>query len=123
MWLRDASPSPSRWWFGMAAAARPGRCVCWQSPDPENLPGGFRVGSAELSWWYRGEGQSRYLGGSCMADLGRSQLMKYMDQYEAQYRNCVWLDFEYLERFMFDALVAAGVPKEDARIVSDVLIE
>jgi len=49
--------------------------------------------------------------------------MKFMDEYEAQYKNCAWLDFAYLERFMFDALLAAGLPEEDARIVSDVLIE
>jgi L-2-hydroxycarboxylate dehydrogenase (NAD+) len=49
--------------------------------------------------------------------------MQFMDAYEAQYKGCAWLDFAYLERFMFDALVAAGLPEQDARIVSDVLIE
>jgi len=49
--------------------------------------------------------------------------MKFMDEYEAQYDDCVWLDFAYLEKFMFDALRAAGLPEADARIVSDVLIE
>jgi LDH2 family malate/lactate/ureidoglycolate dehydrogenase len=33
------------------------------------------------------------------------------------------IEFETLERFMRDALVAAGVPAEDAGIVADVLIE
>ena len=33
------------------------------------------------------------------------------------------VDFDTLERFMRDALAAAGVPAEDARIVADVLIE
>jgi len=49
--------------------------------------------------------------------------MKFMDEYEAQYADCVWLDFTYLEKFMFDALRAAGLPEGDARVVSDVLIE
>ncbi len=49
--------------------------------------------------------------------------MKFLDSYEAQYHGCAWLDFPFLERFMFDALVAAGLPSDDARIVSEVLIE
>jgi len=49
--------------------------------------------------------------------------MKFMDEYEAQYRQCIWLDFAFLETFMRDALMAAGVPKEDARIIGEVLIE
>jgi L-2-hydroxycarboxylate dehydrogenase (NAD+) len=49
--------------------------------------------------------------------------MQFMDEYEAQYKDCVWLDFDYLEGFMFDALKAAGLPEAEARIVSDVLIE
>jgi len=49
--------------------------------------------------------------------------MKFMDEYEAQYEACTWVDFPFLEAFMADALVAAGVPKEDARIIGEVLIE
>lgn len=49
--------------------------------------------------------------------------MKFLDSYEAQYHGCAWLDFPFLERFMFDALVGAGLPGDDARIVSEVLIE
>jgi len=49
--------------------------------------------------------------------------MQFMDEYEAQYKDCVWLDFDYLEGFMFDALKAAGLPEAEARTVSDVLIE
>ena len=49
--------------------------------------------------------------------------MKFLDSYEAQYHGCAWLDFPFLERFMFDALVGAGLPSDDARIVSEVLIE
>lgn len=33
-----------------------------------------------------------------------------------------WIDFETMERFMVDALKAAGVPDEDARICADILI-
>lgn len=49
--------------------------------------------------------------------------MGYIEDYSKQYKDCAWLDFETLERFMKDALMAYGVPKEDADIVSDVLIE
>ena len=49
--------------------------------------------------------------------------MKFMDEYEAQYKSCVWVDFAFLEAFMRDALVAAGVPAEDAKIIGEVLIE
>lgn len=49
--------------------------------------------------------------------------MKFMDEYEAQYRQCIWLDFAFLESFMRDALEAAGVPKDDARIIGEVLLE
>lgn len=49
--------------------------------------------------------------------------MSYMEDYPKQYDDCCWLDIEYLERFMRDALIAAGVPKNDAAIVADVLIE
>ena len=34
----------------------------------------------------------------------------------------VYLDVEMLQNFMFDVFVALGVPKEDAKICSDVLI-
>jgi len=46
-----------------------------------------------------------------------------MDEYEAQYKDCVWLEFAFLEGFMREALEAAGVPGEDARIIGEVLIE
>ncbi|GAB1432248.1 Ldh family oxidoreductase [Spirochaetota bacterium] len=49
--------------------------------------------------------------------------MKYMDEYAQQYSDCAWLSFEELEAFMKEALVHAGIPKEDAEIISDVLIE
>jgi LDH2 family malate/lactate/ureidoglycolate dehydrogenase len=49
--------------------------------------------------------------------------MRFMDEYEAQYQGCVWLEFQVLEKFMTDALKAAGVPAEDARTICEVLIE
>lgn len=49
--------------------------------------------------------------------------MNFMDEYEAQYKACTWVDFAFLEAFMGDALVAAGVPKDDARVIGEVLLE
>lgn len=49
--------------------------------------------------------------------------MKYMDNYAQQYADCAWLSFEELESFMREALIHAGIPAEDAAIISDVLIE
>ncbi|NLA91871.1 MAG: Ldh family oxidoreductase [Spirochaetales bacterium] len=43
--------------------------------------------------------------------------------YAESYKDCAWVDFETLENFMVDALVASGVPTEDAKIVGDILIE
>jgi LDH2 family malate/lactate/ureidoglycolate dehydrogenase len=43
--------------------------------------------------------------------------------YQDQYKECIWVDFETLERFMKEALVNFGVPEADAEIVADVLIE
>jgi L-2-hydroxycarboxylate dehydrogenase (NAD+) len=43
--------------------------------------------------------------------------------YEDAYKDCVWVDFETLEKFMVDALQACGIPEEDALIIGDVLIE
>ena len=39
--------------------------------------------------------------------------------YQDEYKNCIWMDFETLERFMKDALVCFGVPRADAEIVGD----
>ena len=49
--------------------------------------------------------------------------MGYIEDYPKQYKDCAWLDFDTLERFMKDALMAYGVPEKDAEIVGDVLIE
>ncbi len=38
------------------------------------------------------------------------------------YEDCVWIDFETMERFMTDVFIGVGVPVEDARICADVLI-
>lgn len=43
--------------------------------------------------------------------------------YEDAYKDCVWVDFDTLEKFMVDALQACGVPGDDARVIGDVLIE
>jgi L-2-hydroxycarboxylate dehydrogenase (NAD+) len=42
--------------------------------------------------------------------------------YQDAYKECMWMDFETLERFMKEALVCFGVPEADADIVADVLI-
>jgi len=49
--------------------------------------------------------------------------MGYVEDYPKQYEDCTWIDVKYMEKFMIDVLVAAGVPKPDAEIVADVLIE
>ena len=36
--------------------------------------------------------------------------------------NCIWIDFDTMERFMVDVFMGVGVPGEDARICADVLI-
>jgi LDH2 family malate/lactate/ureidoglycolate dehydrogenase len=36
--------------------------------------------------------------------------------------NIVWVQFDLMEKFMVDVLKAAGLPEDDAKIVSDVLI-
>ncbi len=43
--------------------------------------------------------------------------------YADAYRDCEWVDFAVLERFMKEVLVKSGVPEEDAEIVKEVLIE
>lgn len=49
--------------------------------------------------------------------------MSYLENYGKQYSNCHWVDFDFLIKFMNQSLVKAGLPKEDAEIVSDILIE
>ncbi len=43
--------------------------------------------------------------------------------YGAAYKDCYWMDFSVLERFMKDVLMQVGVPEADADIVTEVLIE
>lgn len=43
--------------------------------------------------------------------------------YQDAYKECIWLDFATLERFMKESLMKFGVPEADADIVSEVLIE
>lgn len=43
--------------------------------------------------------------------------------YQDQYKECEWIEFEVLENFMKECLIKSGVPADDAKIVSDVLIE
>ncbi|RPJ09307.1 MAG: Ldh family oxidoreductase [Spirochaetaceae bacterium] len=38
------------------------------------------------------------------------------------YENCVWVDFDLLERFMTDVFVKVGIPEADAAICANVLI-
>ena len=38
------------------------------------------------------------------------------------YEDCVFLDFDYLEKFMVEVLCGMGVPRDDAEICADVLI-
>jgi len=49
--------------------------------------------------------------------------MKFMDEYADNYADCAWVGFPELEKFMEEALVHAGVPAKDAKIIGDVLIQ
>lgn len=42
--------------------------------------------------------------------------------YQDAYKDCTWIDFQTLESFMFETLTALGIPPEDAKIVTEVLI-
>lgn len=43
--------------------------------------------------------------------------------YQDAYKDCAWVPFEELESFMVASLVHAGVPRDDAATIGDVLIE
>ncbi|HOD33322.1 MAG TPA: Ldh family oxidoreductase, partial [Holophaga sp.] len=49
--------------------------------------------------------------------------MTATDAYAAQYADCAWVPFDFLEAFMRRTLEAAGVPAEDAALIGEVLIE
>lgn len=42
--------------------------------------------------------------------------------YGDAYKDCAWVDFDTLEKFMTEVLVQEGLPEKDAEIVSEVLI-
>lgn len=42
--------------------------------------------------------------------------------YADAYRECQWVDFDILEKFMIEVLIKMGLPENDAEIVSEVLI-
>ena len=48
---------------------------------------------------------------------------KYFSEYEAKYKDCIYVPFDKLKNFMKDSLIAVGLDKDDAEIVSCVLIE
>lgn len=50
-------------------------------------------------------------------------MTKEVRDYLDRYSDCVFVPFDKLERFMKEALMGAGVPKADAEIIADVLIE
>ncbi len=43
--------------------------------------------------------------------------------YADAYKDCAWMDFKTLEKFMVDSLMAVGINETDAKIIGDVLIE
>ncbi len=49
--------------------------------------------------------------------------MKFEENYADNYKDCAWIPFEDLEKFMREALVNAGIPKADAKTIGEVLIE
>jgi LDH2 family malate/lactate/ureidoglycolate dehydrogenase len=41
---------------------------------------------------------------------------------DANYKDCVWVDFDLMEKFMVDVFKGMGVPEEDAKVSANVLI-
>ena len=50
-------------------------------------------------------------------------MTKEEKEYLARYEDCAFVSFDKLEKFMKEALIGAKVPKADAEIIADVLIE
>ena len=50
-------------------------------------------------------------------------MTKEVKEYLKRYEDSAFVPFDKLERFMKEALIGAGVPKADAEIIADVLIE
>jgi len=49
--------------------------------------------------------------------------MEMLLDYRENYKDCHWMDFAELEKFMKQVLVHSDIPENDAEIISDVLIE
>jgi LDH2 family malate/lactate/ureidoglycolate dehydrogenase len=49
--------------------------------------------------------------------------MKFEETYADNYKNCAWIPFEELEKFMREALVNTGIPASDAKTIGEILIE
>lgn len=43
--------------------------------------------------------------------------------YREMYKDCRWMDFQVLEKFMKEVLIRSHIPEEDAAVISEVLIE
>lgn len=43
--------------------------------------------------------------------------------YQDAYKDCAWIPFDEMERFMEESLINAGIPASDAKVITDVLIE
>jgi LDH2 family malate/lactate/ureidoglycolate dehydrogenase len=43
--------------------------------------------------------------------------------YREMYKDCQWMEFEVLEDFMKQVLIHSDIPKQDAEIITDILIE
>ena len=49
--------------------------------------------------------------------------MKFEETYADNYKDCAWITFEDLEKFMKEALINAGIPEDDATTIGEILIE
>jgi L-2-hydroxycarboxylate dehydrogenase (NAD+) len=52
----------------------------------------------------------------------REYLAANICEEKTMYEDCVWIDFDTMEKFMVDVFMGVGVPEEDARICAGVLI-
>lgn len=46
----------------------------------------------------------------------------YEEMFDEKYKNCAWVDFDTLEKFMKDVFIGVGVPAEEAEVCAEVLI-
>ena len=49
--------------------------------------------------------------------------MKFEETYADNYKDCAWIPFEELEKFMREALINTGIPASDAKTIGEILIE